>query len=200
MADRIIAELKEAIEAAARAKPPQLTQPPIIIKDNTPELNRIIKEIEDLKKQGKSLEIVKKMLGEKLQVLDEILFVNIASIIIETNVVKAGPGESFAAVIMPETPCPECSETQINAVNLARIASEEDFNKLAQEQQYRIPYRLKGKIKKGNSGKWIILVSQRDYKRIFEIDRNGRLPRGTIIKSITDRTVLYPRILVKTGE
>jgi hypothetical protein len=200
MADRIIKELKEAIAAAVKARPPIISQPTVPIKDNAPELNRILKEIEGLKKQKKSIAALKRMIQKKLDTLDEIAYVNIASIIIETNPVNAKFRSTFEAVIMPDKPCPECNETKINATNLGRMAIEADFNKFSQEQRYRIPFRMKGKMLQDSSGQWKILVSKSDYKKIFDIDQNGRLPKGTIIKSITDKTDLYPRILVKIGK
>lgn len=198
MADRIIKEIKQAIAVALKAKPspmPPITQFPT--KDYSGELGRILKELKALKRDKKSLDSLKRAIEEKLKAIDKINYVNTASIIIETNAVSAGSRSTFEAVIVPNSPCSECGETEIRAANLGRITSEGEFDNFAREQRYRIPYRMKGKIDE-EDGQLKVIVSRSDYKKIFDIDRNGRLEAGAILKSINDKSNLYPRILIKT--
>jgi hypothetical protein len=202
MADRIIKELKKAIDAAVKARISQLPQPKVKIIDNSKEYNRIVEELEKLKNQRGPVETKNKEL-EKLRVkVDKLIYINHASIIIKTNALNRELDTSFAAVIIPRTSCDECREKRINAVCLGRVSSEEDYDKFFQEQKYRIPYRMEGelvvekeKVKEKVEEKLKIKVSKDDFKKILDIDSNGRLEKGTIIKSVSDEN-LYPRILV----
>lgn len=198
IADRIIKEVKQAIAAAMKAKPSPLPPvTPLPQKDYGEELGRILRELQALKGQKRSLDALKKEIQKKLDAIDKINYVNIASIIIETTAVSAGSGSTFEAVIVPDSPCDECEETQIRAKNLGRITSEEEFESFAREQRYRIAYRMKGRLDEVD-GQLKVSVSKSDFKKIFDIDRNGRLGEGEILKSINNKGNLYPRILVKT--
>ena len=192
MADKIIEELKKFIDAALKIKP---SQSPVIITDNTPILKQILKEIMESREQQKaSIDSLKKMLEKQMDLINEIIYVNIASIIIKTNAVKEKLPFTFTAVIMPITTCKDCKQGKIEAQSLGRISNQADYDKFLQENQYRIPYPMTGQIVKEEE-QWVIRVTTEDFKTIFDIDSNSR-EKHMILNSVYEEENLYPRILI----
>ncbi len=193
MAGRIIRELAAVIRTGKNTRPTRVPY----VKDYTPRLEKIMAEIQALKKQKQPVVDLKKALGKKWDAINQIRCVNIASIIIRTH--STGTGSplplSFAAVISPDPPCPRCFEPVIKAGNLGALNKPGDFQRLAREHRYLLPYRMKGQLVIKNGRKEIIL-KQADYLKIFDINQNGRLKPGELLKSIKSSSGMHPHILV----
>jgi hypothetical protein len=190
LVDRVVERLSIAINVTVNAHISGPSQPQSV--DIVNELKRIRNEINGLKSDNRSID-------QKLQTLNNSIhranYLKTGSIIINVKAGSLNVPRFFPARIIPSGGCRDCVEPHIDAVNLGALVTKNDFKKFAQEARYRIPYWMNGELSK-RYNRLVVTLSKKDYRKIFDIDKNCQLPGNVILNSVKKHNQ-HPRILIR---